>query len=45
MIKTGNTLSSLGMIVGLAGKGRGPWAAVIGGAVTLFLWWWQGMSL
>jgi len=45
IIKAGNTLSLLGMIIGLAGRGRVRWAALIGGGVTLFLWCWQGMSL
>jgi len=45
IIKAGNTLSFLGMIIGLAGRRRARWAAVIGGAVVLFLWCWQGMSL
>lgn len=45
LIKMGNTLSFLGVIVGLAGKGRGRWAAVILGSLSLFLWFCQGMSL
>ena len=45
LIKTGNSLSFLGVIIGFVGTGRGRWAAVAGGCLTLFLWFWQGMSL
>lgn len=44
-IKSGTTLSLLGMTIGLAGRGRARWTAVIGGGVVLFLWCCYGMSL
>jgi hypothetical protein len=45
LIKTGNSLSFLGIVLGLIGKGRGRFASPIAGCCTLFLWFWQGMSL
>jgi heme/copper-type cytochrome/quinol oxidase subunit 2 len=45
LIKTGNSLSFLGIVLGLIGKGRGRFASTIAGCCTLFLWFWQGMSL
>jgi O-antigen/teichoic acid export membrane protein len=45
IIKSGTTLSFLGMTIGSAARGRARWTAVIGGGVVLFLWCCYGMSL
>lgn len=45
IIKTGNSLSVLAVIFGLAGRGSTRWATVAGGCCTLFLWFWQGITL
>ncbi len=45
MIKAGNTLSVLGVLIGFVGREPARSAAIIGGGLMLFLWCWQGMSL
>lgn len=44
-IRAGNYLSVAAVLLGLAGNGRGRWLAVVGGCLTLFLWFGQGISL
>jgi Mn2+/Fe2+ NRAMP family transporter len=44
-IKTGNSLSFLGILASLAGNGKGRWATFASGCFMLFLWFGQGMSL
>jgi heme/copper-type cytochrome/quinol oxidase subunit 2 len=45
LIKTGNALSFLGIVLGLIGKGRGRFASAIAGCCILLLWLWQGIGL
>ena len=45
LIKTGNSLSFLGIVFGLIGKGRGHYVCAIAGCCTLVLWIWQGITL
>jgi hypothetical protein len=44
-IRSGNYLSLAAILLGLGGKGRARWLALVGGCFMLFLWLGQGMSL
>jgi len=45
IIRTGNSLSLLGVLACLGGQGRARWSILISGSFMLFLWFGQGMSL
>ena len=44
-IKTGNSLSFLGALISLSGKGKGRWPSVVAGCLMLVLWIAEGISL
>lgn len=44
-IRLGTYLAVVTVLLSLGGKGLGRWAALLGGCLILFLWFWQGMSL
>jgi hypothetical protein len=44
-IKSGNTLSFCGIVLSLVGTGKFRWRAFLSGALLLFLWFWQGITL
>jgi len=44
-IRSGTYLAVASILASLGGQGRGRWAALAGGCLTLFLWFWQGISL
>ncbi len=44
-IRVGNYLSVVIVILSLAAKGKGRWAALLGGCFLLLFWLAQGMSL
>ena len=44
-IRIGNYTSLAAILLGFAGSGRARWLALLGGCLTLFLWFGQGMSL
>jgi hypothetical protein len=44
-IKSGSRLSFCGIVLSLVGTSKFRWRAFLSGAVLLFFWFWQGITL